>query len=118
VSDFGDRLRMQGMDLNMYFSLTGQNEESLKEQMKPDAEKRVRQSLVLEAIAKAESIEATEEDVNEELENMAKQYQRTADEIRAILSANGNLESLKRDLVTKKTVQFLLDNSKTATSVA
>lgn len=118
LEDFGNRLKMQGMTLEMYFSFSGQTEEDLKGQMKGDAEKRVRQGLVLEAISSAEAIEATEEEVTEELEKMAKQYQRDVEELRSILTANGNLDSLKRDLVTRKTVQFLLDNSKTEATVA
>jgi trigger factor len=118
LSDFANRLKMQGMNMEMYFQFSGQNEEALKEQMRGDAEKRVRQNLVLEAIAKAEGIEAAEEEVNEELEKLSKQYQRSVDELRAILTANGNLDSLKGDLVTRKTVQFLMDNSKTEATVA
>lgn len=118
LGDFENRLKMQGMNLEMYFQFSGQDEEALKEQMKSDAEKRVLQSLVLEAVAKAEGIEASDEEVEEELSNLAKQYQREVDELRAILTANGNLESLKSDLVTRKTVQYLVDNSKTEATVA
>lgn len=118
LGDFENRLKMQGMNLEMYFQFSGQDEEALKEQMKSDAEKRVLQSLVLEAIAKAEGIEASDEEMEEELSNLAKQYQREVDELRAILAANGNLESLKSDLVTRKTVQYLVDNSKTEPTVA
>lgn len=118
LGDFENRLKMQGMNLEMYFQFSGQDEEALKEQMKSDAEKRVLQSLVLEAIAKAEGIEASDEEMEEELSNLAKQYQREVDELRAILTANGNLESLKSDLVTRKTVQYLVDNSKTEATVA
>lgn len=117
--DFANRLQMQGMDLNMYFQFTGQNEDVVKEQMKGDAEKRVRNNLVLEAISKVENIEASEEELTEELEKMAQQYQRSLDEIRTILSANGNLDSLKGELTVKKTVDFLVENSKqVAASVA
>lgn len=118
LGDFENRLKMQGMNLEMYFQFSGQDEEALKEQMKSDAEKRVLQTLVLEAVAQAEGIEASDEEVEEELSNLAKQYQREVDELRAILTANGNLESLKSDLVTRKTVQYLVDNSKTEATVA
>lgn len=118
LSDFENRLKMQGMTLEMYFQFSGQDEEALKDQMKSDAEKRVLQTLVLEAIAKAEGIEASDEELDEELANLAKQYQREVDELRAILTANGNLDSLKSDLITRKTVQYLVDNSKTEATVA
>ncbi|MCZ8513312.1 trigger factor [Paenibacillus filicis] len=114
VKEFENRLRMQGMNLEMYFQFTGQNTDALKEQMRGDAEKRVLNNLVLEAVAKAEGIEATEEEINAELESLAKMYNRPADEVRSIFSSNGNLQTLVNDVVTKKTVQFLLDNSKTA----
>jgi trigger factor len=116
--DFANRLQMQGMNLDMYFQFSGQNEQALKDQMKGDAEKRVRNNLVLEAIGKAENIETTEEELNQELEKMAEQYQRSVDEIRTILSANGNLEGLKSELTVKKTVEFLVANSKQVTPVA
>jgi trigger factor len=118
LEDFENRLKMQGMTLDMYFQFSGQDKDALKDQMKADAEKRVLQNLVLEAVAKAEAIEATEEEVTEELEKMAKQYQREVDELRTILTANGNLEALKSDLVTRKTVEFLVANSKTEATVA
>lgn len=118
LADFANRLKMQGMTLELYYQFSGQTEENLKDQMKGDAEKRVRQNLVLEAIAKAEGIEATDAEVNEELDKMAKQYQRSAEELRSILEANGNLDSLTSDLVVKKTVEFLVQNSKTVASVA
>lgn len=118
LADFENRLKQQGMNLDMYFQFSGQTKDELKGQMQGDAEKRVRQNLVLEAIAKAEGIEATDEDLNEELEKLASQFQRSVEEIRAILTANGNIESMKGDLVTRKTVQFLLDNSKTEATVA
>ncbi|GIP31330.1 trigger factor [Paenibacillus sp. J2TS4] len=112
LKDFEDRLRMQGMNLEMYFQFSGQSEEALKEQMRGDAEKRVLNNLVLEAIAKEENIEASEEDINEELENMAKTYQRTVDEIRGILEANGSLENMGKDISIRKTIDFLVENSK------
>jgi len=112
VKEFENRLRSQGMNLEMYFQFTGQSEEALKDQMRGDAEKRVRNNLVLEAIAKAEGIEASEEEINAELENMSQMYQRPADELRAILAANGSLGDLTHDLIVKKTVDFLLANSK------
>lgn len=68
LQEFEQRLQMQGMTLEMYTQFAGQDEAALKEQMKDDAGKRVKTSLTLEAIAKAENVEATEEEVKEELE--------------------------------------------------
>ncbi len=114
VKEFENRLRTQGMNIDMYYQFTGQNAEDLKGQMRADAEKRVRNNLVLEAIAKAENLEPTEEEINAELENLAQMYGRSADEIRSIFASNGNLPSLLQDIVNRKTVKFLVDNSKTA----
>ncbi|WP_127529740.1 trigger factor [Paenibacillus kobensis] len=114
LKDFENRLRMQGMNLELYYQFSGQNEAALRSQMKGDAEKRVRNNLVLEAIAKAESIEVSEEVLSEEFENLAKAYNRPADELRDIFTRNGNIENLKEDLALRQTIKFLLENSKEA----
>jgi trigger factor len=101
IKDFENRLSMQGMNMDLYYQFSGQNEAALRGQMRGDAEKRVRNNLVLEAIAKAEGIESGEEDLTEELEKL-----------RSIFAANGNLANLQEDLVLRKTIKFLVDNSK------
>jgi len=113
VKEFESRLRSQGMTLDLYYQFTNTSEAALKEQMKADAEKRVRNNLVLEAIAKAEGLEAKDEDLEQELERMAGQFQRTVDEIRGILTANGRLDDIREELSIKRAVDFLVDNSKT-----
>ena len=112
MRDFDNRLRQQGMNLEMFMSFSGQTEADLQNQMKNDAEKRVRNNLVLEAIGKQENLEVTEEDVNEELNNMASSFKRSADEIRQILESNGSFDSLKEEVLLRKTIDFLLTNSK------
>ncbi|MET3548727.1 trigger factor [Paenibacillus favisporus] len=112
MRDFDNRLRNQGMNLEMFLSFSGQTTADLQEQMKDDAEKRVRNNLVLEQIAKEENIEVTEEDINKELEVMAESYKRTPDEIRNILTANGSLGSLREEISLRKTVDLLVENSK------
>lgn len=114
VKDFENRLRMQGMNLDLYYQFSGQNEEVLRGQMRSDAEKRVRNNLVLEAIAKAEGFEATDADLTEELEKLSTQYNRPAEELRDIFEKNGNISNLEEDILLRKTIQFLLENSKTA----
>jgi len=113
VKEFESRLRSQGMTLDLYYQFTNTSEAALKEQMKADADKRVRNNLVLEAIAKAEGLEAKDEDLEQELERMAGQFQRTVDEIRGILAANGRLDDIREELSIKRAVDFLVDNSKT-----
>ena len=112
LRDFDNRLRNQGMNLEMFLSFSGQTTSDLQEQMKGDAEKRVRNNLVLEQIAKEENIEVSEEDINKELETMAEAYKRSADEIRSILTANGSLDSLREEISLRKTIELLLENSK------
>jgi len=115
LQEFEQRLQMQGMNLELYFQFSGQNEEALREQMKEEAEQRVRGSLTLEAIAKAENIEVTDEQINEELEKMAGMYNMTVDNITRAL---GSLDGLKSDLQARNTVKFLVDNSKTVEAQA
>lgn len=111
VRDFDTRLRQQGMNMDMFLSFSGQTREDLQNQMKGDAEKRVRNNLVLEVIAKQENIEVSEEEVSEELATMAEAYKRTPEEIRSILAANGSLGSLSEELSLRKTIDFLVSNS-------
>lgn len=118
VRDFDNRLRQQGMNLEMYTGFSGQTTDDLKEQMKEEASKRVRNNLVLEQIAKEENIEVSEEEVTAELEKMAGQFQRDAEEVRNILAANGSLASLSDEIKLRKTIEILVDNSKEVEPVA
>jgi trigger factor len=110
MQEFEQRLQMQGMNLELYFQFSGQDENALREQMKEEGEKRVRVSLTLEAIAAAENLEVSEEDVDAELNKMAEMYNMTIDNIKAAL---GNLDGIKGDLKVRKAVEFLVENSKT-----
>jgi trigger factor len=110
MNEFEQRLQMQGMNLELYFQFSGQDKEALRAQMKEDAEKRVRTSLTLEAIAKAENIEVTDAEVEEEVNKMAELYNMSADSIKKAL---GSLDGLKADLQIRKAVEFLVENSKT-----
>jgi len=109
LQEFEQRLQMQGMNLELYYQFSGQDENALRSQMKEEAEKRVVVNLTLEAIAKAENLEVTDEDVNAELENMAGMYNMTVDSIKKAL---GGLEGIKADLKLKKAVDFLVENKK------
>jgi trigger factor len=109
MNEFEQRLQMQGMNLELYYQFSGQTEDVLREQMKEEAANRVRVNLTLEAIAKAENIEASDEDVENELENMSKVYNMTVENIKKAL---GGVSGLKGDLQLKKTVDFLVENKK------
>ncbi|MBB6633879.1 trigger factor [Cohnella thailandensis] len=114
LKDFESRLRQQGMTLELYYQFSGQDEAALKGQMKTDAQKRVLNNLVLEEVAKAENLEVSDEELTEELNNLAKMYGRTADELRDIFTSNGYISTLTADLKVRKAVAFLVENSKSA----
>ena len=97
------------MNLELYFQFSGQDEEALRAQMKDDALNRVRVSLTLEAIGKAENIEVTEEDINAELEKMSDQFGMEVEQIKTTL---GGTTVLENDLRFNKTVEFLVENAK------
>ncbi|WP_085509034.1 trigger factor [Thalassobacillus devorans] len=111
IQEFEQRLQMQGMTKDMYFQFTGSDEDGLREQMKEDAEKRVKTNLTLEAIANAENIEVTDEDVNSELETMASMYQTDVANLTQMLG--GNTDMIKEDLKVRKAIDVLDENSKT-----
>ena len=74
IDQFNQQLMMQGMSIEQYYQFTGLNEQAMIEQSKPQAEKRIKSRLVLEAVANAEGIEATDEDYEKEIEDMAENY--------------------------------------------
>ncbi|MFC3883113.1 trigger factor [Bacillus songklensis] len=109
MQEFEQRLQMQGLNLDLYYQFSGQDEAALREQMRPDAEKRVKINLTLEAIAKAENLEVSEEEVEAELAKMAEMYNIPAENIKGMVSVEG----LKEDLKIRKAIDFLVENSKT-----
>lgn len=111
LREFEQNLQMQGMTMEMYTQFSGQDEDELKEQMKENAEKRIKSSLTLEAIAKEENIEPTEEDIDAELEKMSSMYGIEKDRIVEMLG--GNTNTIKGDLRNSKAVDFLVEHSKT-----
>ncbi|MCA0992523.1 trigger factor [Pseudalkalibacillus hwajinpoensis] len=114
LQEFEQRLQQQGMNLEMYYQFSGQDEKALREQMQEDAEKRVRTNLTLEAIADAENVEVSEEEVNEELSKMAAMYNMEEEQIRSMLTMQGGTDALKGDLRIRKAIDVLVDNSKKA----
>jgi trigger factor len=109
LNDFTQRLTSQGMNLDLYYQFSGQDEKALRTQMIEDAQKRVKVSLTLEAISEAEGITATEEEINSEIEKMAVQFNMTAEQISTALGGTGALEN---DLRMQKTIDFLIENAK------
>lgn len=115
MQDFEQRLTQQGMNLDLYYQFSGQDEQALRAQMHDDAETRVRVSLVLEAVAAAENMEVTAEDINKELEKMSGQFNMDAEQIKAAL---GGTEMLENDIRMQNTVEFLVENANITTEIA
>lgn len=111
VREFEQRLQAQGMTMEMYAQFSGQDEDALKEQMKDDAAKRVKTNLTLEAIVNAEGLEASDEDVDAELEKMASMYGTDVEQLKQMLG--GNADAIKEDLKMRKGIDFLVEHSKT-----
>ena len=109
LNDFAQRLQSQGMNLDLYYQFSGQDEKALRAQMTEDAQKRVKVSLTLEAIAEAEGLTASEEEVNTEIEKMSGQFNMTAEQIRTALGGTGALEN---DIRMQKTIDLLVDSAK------
>ncbi|MFC9322015.1 trigger factor [Bacillus subtilis] len=107
LKEFEQRLQMQGMNLELYTQFSGQDEAALKEQMKEDAEKRVKSNLTLEAIAKAENLEVSDEEVEAELTKMAEAYNMPVENIK---QAIGSTDAMKEDLKVRKAIDFLVEN--------
>ena len=107
VRDYDSRLRMQGLDLNTYFKYTGLTLETLREQFKPMAERQVKTRLALEKIVELESIDATDDEVSAEFENIAKAYNMSADEVKKFVEN----EAVKADLCVKKAVDLVKANA-------
>lgn len=112
LNDFGYRLQMQGLDLEQYLQLTGSDAEGMKEQFRPAAEKRVNADLVLEAIAQKEDIQVTDEDIDEELNLLADQYNQEDKDKFIEDMKKGDLDFLKAGIKNKKVIDLLRTNVK------
>ncbi|MBM7644742.1 trigger factor [Scopulibacillus daqui] len=116
VREFEQNIQSQGLTLDMYYQFSGTDQESLREQMKDDASKRVRANLTLEAIVKAENIEVSEEEIEKELEKMAENYKLSTDQVKQMLAMQGGNDLIKSDLQLRKAVDFLVEHSKVKAS--
>ena len=109
IQEFGQRIQQQGLDLQTYYQISGQNEEQLRDQMKDDAEQRVKTNLTLTAIADEENIEVSDEDIDKELEKMSEQFNISVEDIKSTL---GNTDIVKNDFRIQKVIDLLRDNAK------
>ena len=108
VDDFVRRLQSQGLSMDQYMQFTGLTMDALAQQMRPEALKRIQNSLVLEAIAKAENIEVSDEKVNEEIEKMAAAYKMEADKLKELIG-DAEKEQMKSDLAIQAAVDMITD---------
>ncbi|HER6852709.1 TPA: trigger factor [Streptococcus pyogenes] len=103
VNEFMGNMQRQGISPEMYFQLTGTTQEDLHNQYSAEADKRVKTNLVIEAIAKAEGFEATDSEIEQEINDLATEYNMPADQVRSLLSA----DMLKHDIAMKKAVEVI-----------
>ncbi|MCR4695636.1 MAG: trigger factor [Pseudobutyrivibrio sp.] len=111
INDFANNMAGQGLSIQQYMQFTGMTMDAFREQVRPDAIARTESSLVLEAVAKAEKIEASDADVDAKLEEMAKQYGMEVDKIKQLVG-DSEKESMKKDIAIEKAVAFIMDNIK------
>ncbi len=108
--DFARRIQAQGLTLEQYFQFTGMSAEKMTEEMRPQAEKRIRTRLVLEAVAKAENIEISDERLDEEIAKMAENYKMEADKLKELMGENEK-KQMKEDMAVQEAVTFLVENA-------
>ncbi|MEG1847220.1 MAG: trigger factor [Lachnospiraceae bacterium] len=111
VEDFAQRITQQGLTMEQYFQFTGLTAEKFIEQAKPQAEKRIKSRLVLEAVVAAEKIEATDEELETELERMATEYKMEADKVKEMMGENER-KQIKEDLAIQKAVELIVSSAK------
>ncbi|HFH9224297.1 TPA: trigger factor [Streptococcus agalactiae] len=107
MNEFMGNMQRQGISPEMYFQLTGTTEEDLHKQYQADADKRVKTNLVIEAIAAVEGFEATDEEIEKEITDLASEYNMEADQVRGLLSA----DMLKHDIAMKKAVDVITSSA-------
>ena len=109
INDIAQRLSYQGLKLDQYLKMVGKTEEELKKEYEPQAIEAIKSRLTLEAIIKAEKLEATEEEINAKLEEMAKSYGKKVEEIKD----NENLNKyIKEGIESEKAIEFIVKNAK------
>ncbi len=110
VQEYAQRMQSQGISMEQYMQFTGMTNEMLLEQVKPQVMKKIQSRLVLEAIAAAEAIQVTEEDIAEELKKMGEAYQMEPEKVEELLGENGR-EQVKGDISVRKAADFAVENA-------
>ena len=111
VDEFAQRITMQGLSMEQYFQFTGTNYQQMVEQVKPQAEERIKSRLVLEAVAAAEKLDATEEEYEKELETMAEVYQMEIDKVKELMGEREK-KNIMQDLAVRKAAEFVAEHAK------
>lgn len=111
MNEMSQRMMYQGLQMEQYLQLMGTTKEEFLERVKPDAIARIKTSLVLEAVAAAENIVASDDDVDAEIQDMAAQYQMKPEELKDMIGAP-ELENIKKDIASRKALEFLGENCK------
>ncbi len=111
MNEMSQRMMYQGLQMEQYLQLMGTTKEEFLERVKPDAIARIKTSLVLEAVAAAENIVASDEDVDAEIQDMAAQYQMKPEELKDMIGAP-EMENIKKDIASRKALEFLGENCK------
>lgn len=106
LHEFQQQLRYQGLDFQQYLEFLGKNMEEYREELRADAYKKVKTKLIVEAVAEAENLVASDEDVDKELATMAEQYKMETDKIKEIMGEQG-IAYLRQDIRNKKAVDFM-----------
>ena len=110
AEDFAQRIQMQGISIEQYYQFTGLTKAALLEQLKPQAEQKIKSRLVLEAVAKAEGIETSDEEYNEEIKKMAEAYQMTEEKLTGIINEYER-RSIREDISIRKALDFVVENA-------
>lgn len=111
VEEFAQRIAQSGLTMEQYLQFSGITVDQLMEQVKPEATTRIQSSLVLEAIVKAENIEVSDEEMDAEIEKMAKNYGMEADKLKEYMG-DAQKDSMKREMSITKAVELIMDNVK------
>ena len=110
AEDFAQRLQQQGLSLEMYFKYTGLTAEKILDDMKPEAVKRIQNSLVLEAVAKAENIQVSDDEFNAELSKMAEMYKMEVDKIKEFMGESEE-KQMRDDIAIQKAVDLIVSSA-------
>ena len=110
VNEFASRLQQQGLSIEQYMQMTGMQPQALMDQMRPEAETRIKTRLVLEAVADAEEIKATDKDIDKELEKMAEMYRMEVDKLKEMVG-DAEKEQISKDVAVQKAVDLLVKES-------